>query len=252
MKTSRALVLLFALFQPTLLPAAEKSAARVDPKALEHLQRMSNTLAAANSFTYQSRALVEVPSKTGQFLTLYSDARVALQRPDKLRAQLGGEAPAFDFYFDGRTVSAFAPGTRVYSQTKAPATVDAMLPELEEETGIRFVTAPLLFSNPYRALTRGLSSGVVVGPVWVDGVFCTHLAFCSPGVNWEIWLEAGRKALPKRLAVTFTDRPNAPRTIVEFSKWNLHPWLRARDFQFHPPAQAKEIPFRSVWKSTGR
>jgi hypothetical protein len=252
MKTSRVFLLVSALLLPALLSAAEKSAARVDPKALEQLQRMSDTLASARSFTYESRSLVEVPSKTGQFLTLYSDARVALQRPDKLRARLGGEAPAFDFYFNGRTVSAFAPGPKVYSRTAAPATIDAMLPELEAETGIRFVTAPLLFSDPYRVLTRNLTSGIVVGPVWVHGVFCTHLAFCSPGVNWEIWIEAGSKALPKRLAVTFTDRPNAPRTIVEFSKWNLHPWLRARDFQFHPPAQAKEIPFRSVWKSTGR
>ena len=252
MKISRPFALLAVLLLPVVVQAAEKTPARVDPKALAQLQRMSNRLAAAESFTYESRALIEVPSKTGQFLTLYSDAQVALQRPDKLRARLGGEAPAFDFYFDGSTVSAFAPGPKVYSVTKAPATIDAMLPELEDETGIRFATAPLLFSNPYRVLTRNLTSGVVVGPVWVHGVFCTHLAFCSPGVNWEIWIEAGPEALPRRLAVTFTDRPNGPRTIVEFSKWNLHPWLRARDFQFHPPAQAKEIPFRSVWKSTGR
>ncbi len=251
MKTPRLLTLglLASLLCPALLQAAEK---RVDPKALEQLQRMSNSLSSAKAFTYTSRSVVEVPSKTGQFLTLFSDAQVALQRPDKLRARLGGEAPAFDFYFNGKTVSAFAPATKVYSMTKAPATIDAMLPELEDETGIRFVTAPLMFSNPYKVLTRGLSSAVVVGPVWVHGVACIHLAFCSPGVNWEIWVETGAEALPRRLAVTFTDRPNCPRTIVEFSKWNLSPWLRAQDFHFHPPAQAKEIPFASVWESTGR
>jgi hypothetical protein len=241
--------LLAAVLSPALLQAAEKN---IDPKALEQLQRMSNSLAAAKAFTYESRAVVEVPAKTGQFLTLYSNAEVALQRPNHLRARLRGEAPAFDFYFDGQTVSAFAPETRVYSVTKAPATIDAMLPELEDETGIRFVTAPLLFSNPYKIMTRGLSSALVVGPVWVHGVACTHLAFRSPGVNWELWIESGPEALPRRLAVTYTDRANFPRTIVEFSKWNLHPWLRGRDFRFLPPTQAKEIPFTSVWNSTGR
>lgn len=241
--------ILAAFLSPALLQAAEK---RIDPKALEQLQRMSNSLSSANAFTYRSRALVEVPSNNGQFLTLYSDAQVSLQRPDKLRARLRGEAPAFDFYFDGKTVSAFAPETREYSVTKAPPTIDAMLPELEDETGIRFVTAPLMFSHPYKVMTRGLSSAAVVGPVWVHGVACIHLAFRSPGVNWEIWIESGREALPRRLAVTFTDRPNFPRTIVEFSKWNLSPWLRSGDFNFHPPAQAKKVPFVSVWESTGR
>jgi hypothetical protein len=127
-----------------------------------------------------------------------------------------------------------------------------MLPDLEDETGIRFVTAPLMFSSPYKEMTRGLSSALVVGPVTVNGVPCTHLAFRSPGVNWEIWIESGPDALPRRLAVTFTDRAGFPRTIIEFSHWNLHPWLRAGDFEFHPPAQAKEVPFVSVWNSTGR
>jgi hypothetical protein len=237
---------------PASLLAAEKTANPVDPRALESLQRMSHTLARAKELTFRSRSVLEVPCSTGQFLTLVSEADVALQRPDKLRARLRGEAPAFDFYFDGKTVLAFAPGTMVYSKTTAPATIDAMLPELEDETGIRFVTAPLLLSNPFAALTRKLSSAIVVGPSRVHGVACTHLAFRSPGVNWEIWVETGPEALPRRLAVTFTDRPNFPRTLVEFPKWNLHPWLRAADFNFLPPVQAREIPFASVWNSTGR
>lgn len=241
--------LLAALLFPSLLQAVEK---RVDPAALEHLRRMSTTLAAAKAFTFDSRSVIEVPARTGQFLTLFSNAEVALQRPDKLRARLGGEAPAFDFYYDGKSVSAFAPATQTYSTAGAPATIDAMLPDLEDETGIRFVTAPLMFANPYEVLTRGLTSAIVVGPVSVRGTDCTHLAFRSPGVNWEIWIETGREALPRRLAVTFTDRPNFPRTLVEFSRWNLRPWLKAGDFEFHPPAGAKKIPFLAVWKSTGR
>ena len=144
------------------------------------------------------------------------------------------------------------PQPKVYSVEKAPPTIDTMLPALEQETGIRFASAPLLFSDPYRVLTRGLISALVVGPAVVDGAPCEHLAFRSPGVNWEIWIESGRRALPRRLAVTFTDRTNFPRVLVEFPNWNLHPWLKAGDFVFNKPAGAREIPFLSVWKSTGR
>lgn len=232
-------------------PAATPSGT-VDQKALALLKRMSDTLASAKSFTYQSSAIIEVPSKTGQLLTLFTDADVALMRPDKLRARLTGEAPPFNFYYNGKSVSAFAPVTKTFSTKKAPATIDAMLPDLENETGIRFATAPLLLSNPYRVLTRGLTSAVVVGPSMVRGTLCDHLAFRSPGINWEIWIAGSGSPLPRRLAVTFTDRPGLPRTLVEFSNWNLHPWLRTGDFVFSKPAGAAEIPFLSALKSAGR
>jgi hypothetical protein len=233
-------------------PSPAKAASRVDPQALAVLRRMSMTLGAAKAFTYRSRTIIEVPAKTGQFITLFSTAEVALKRPDKLRARLTGEAPHFDFYFDGKTASAFAPATKVYSTVEAPSTIDTMLPALQQETGIRFASAPLLFSDPYDVLTRKLISGVVVGPTVVNGRACQHLAFRSPGVNWEIWIESGQQALPWRLAVTFTDRTNFPRVLVEFLNWNLHPWLKAGDFAFRRPAGAREIPFPSVIKPNAR
>jgi hypothetical protein len=248
----------FAVLAPAIARAEEaspllaKATSRVDPQALEVLRRMSTTLGAAKAFTYRSRSIVEVPAKTGQFITHFSSADVALKRPDKLRARLTGEAPHFDFYFDGKTASAFAPATKVYSTVEAPSTIDTMLPALEQETGIRFASAPLLFSDPYDVLTRKLASGVVVGTTVVNGRPCQHLAFRSPGVNWEIWIESGERALPWRLAVTFTDRTNFPRVLVEFLNWNLNPWLKAGDFVFRKPANAREIPFLSVIKPKAR
>jgi hypothetical protein len=241
-------ICLFVAVPPDIRAEQSSSGAspRVDPKALELLKRMSSTLGSAKAFTYRARSVIEVPARTGQYITLFSSAEVSLKRPDKLRARLSGEAPHFDFYFNGSTASAFAPGGKVYSVTEAPSTIDAMLPELQRETGIRFISAPLLFSNPYEVLTRGLTSGMVVGSTTVHGIPCEHLAFRSLGVNWEIWIESGRRALPWRLAATFTDRTNFPRTVVEFVSWNLSPWLRSGDFVFRKPAGAREIPFLSV------
>lgn len=232
-----------------LIPSPLHAGQSLDQKALTSLKRMSTTLATAKAFTYQSKTISEVPAKTGQFLTLFSTADVALKRPDKLRAHLTGEAPYFDFYYDGTTAAAFAPASNVYSLSKAPPTIDAMLPGLEKETGIRFASAGLLFSDPYKVLTKGLTSALFVGPSSVNGILCDHLAFRSDGVNWEIWVESGPRALPVRLAVTYTDRANFPRVIVEFSHWNLHPGLKPGHFIFRKPADSREIPFLSVLKS---
>ncbi|CAN5819527.1 DUF2092 domain-containing protein [soil metagenome] len=247
----RPLLLLSALLI-SALPAVQAASPKIDPKALELLKSMSTTLSSAKAFTYRSESVIEAPSRTGQFITLFSNAKVAVQRPNKISACLTGEAPNFCFLYDGKTAAAYARGTKTYSQSPAPATIDAMLPALENETGINFVAAPFILSNPYAVLTSNLQSAIVVGPSKVDGVACEHLAFRAPGVNWEIWIESGSTPLPRRLAVTFTDKPNFPRTLVEFSNWNLHPWLCQSCFVFHKPADAHEIPFRSIFKPKGR
>lgn len=245
------LVMLLAAALPAVAAPA-KAAPRVDPQAMGHLQRMSTTLAAAKAFTYRSSSTLEVPAKTGQFLTVFASADVALKRPDKLRVRLTGQAPHFDFLYNGTSAAAFAPAGNTYSVTKAPPTVDAMLPELERETGIRFASMPLLFSDPYSVLSKRVTSAFIAGSCNVGGVSCVHLAFKSPGVNWELWIESGSRGLPRRLATTFTDRTNSPRTLVEFSNWNLHPWLSDSGFDFRPPAGSQEVPFGSVMKSKTR
>lgn len=113
-------------------------------------------------------------------------------------------------------VSALAPDTKVYASAKAPATLDEMLWGLYFETGIRFPTSPLLYSDPYAYLTHNLQSAVVIETTKVDGTECYHLALRNTGANWEIWIDTDSNTLPYRMAVTFTDRPNFPRTMIEF------------------------------------
>ncbi len=242
---------------PAVLLAAEESpspknaasSSLLDQKALEQLKLMSVTLAAAKALTFRTDSTVEVPAKTGQFITLFATSEFALKRPNKLRAKVAGEVPNFDFTYDGNTVSAFAPNNKVFSVSKAPDTVDAMLPVVQKETGIHFASSYVLFSDPYAVLTKDLTSAVVVGPSTVQGAPCEHLAFRSPGVNWEVWVESGARALPRRLVITYTDVTNFPRFFVEFSHWNLHPKLSDGDFEFKPPVGTKEVEFLADFKA---
>jgi hypothetical protein len=236
-----------------VLTAAEESPnPRLEQKALDELKRMSAALGAARALTVRTSSTVEVPAKTGQFITLFATSEIALERPNKLRARVTGEVPNFDFTYDGSTVAAFAPNNNVYSVSKAPGTIDAMLPFIEKETGIRFASAGLLFSDPYAELTKGLTNAVVVGSDTVQGELCEHLAFRAPGLNWEIWIESGSSALPRRLVITYTNVANFPRSLVEFSHWNLHPWLQESSFDFKKPAGAKEIAFLPELKAKAR
>jgi hypothetical protein len=232
--------------------AAATSAPAIDPNALAELRRMSDTLGRAGSLTCRTRVAMEIPAPNDQSLTLFPEGRMALRRPDKLRVRYAGDAPPFDLFYDGSSVTLFAPHAKVFSTVKAPPTLDAMLPGLHRETGLRLPGLPLLRQDPYSVLVRDLQGAVLVGPSTIDRVPCRHLAFRRPGVNWEIWIESGPRALPRRLVATFTDRPGRPRTIVGFSDWNLHPWLPDALFRFRKPAGTTEIPLATTLKDLSR
>jgi hypothetical protein len=216
----------------------------IEQYALDRLKQMSATLASAKSFTYRSNNFMEVQAEaTGQFLTFFVDTEVALQRPNKLRVNVSGDVPGFQFYFDGTQVSAFDPQKNVHSVSGPIATIDEMLDFVTTKAHINFPSADFMYSNPYAVMTKNLTHAIVVGPSMVNGVPCEHFAFMEPALNWEIWIENGKRALPLRMAMTYKQIPNFPRFMIEYKDWNLNPKLSAATFVFKAPANSKQIEF---------
>ncbi len=215
----------------------------IDRYALDRLKQMSEKLASAKAFTFHANSFIEVRAITGQFLTLFTDSEVALQRPNKLRVNMSGDVPSFQLYFDGTKLSAFDPQKKLYSVSPPLATIDETLDFVMSKAQINFPSADFMYSNPYAVMTKNLTHAIVVGPSMVNGVPCEHFAYMEPGINWEIWIENGKKALPLRLAMTYKQVTNFPRFMVEYADWNLNPKLSADTFEFKAPAASKLIEF---------
>jgi len=104
---------------------AAPSTSKLDPKALALLQGMR--LAAAHSLTFTALSTEESPTRHGPPLAYTTLSDVALQRPDKLRVITAGDGPASEFYYDGKTMMAFAPAENLVAMADAPPTIDAAL-----------------------------------------------------------------------------------------------------------------------------
>jgi hypothetical protein len=232
--------------QPALQPVKPSPPPKpvIEQYALDRLKQMSTTLASAKAFTYRSNNFMEVQATaTGQFLTFFVDTEVALQRPNKLRINVSGDVPSFQFYFDGAKVSAFDPQKNVHSVSGSIVTIDEMLDFVTTKAHINFPSADFMYGNPYAVMTKNLTHAIVVGPSMVNGVPCEHFAFMEPALNWEIWIENGTRALPLRLAMTYKQVPNFPRFMIEYKDWNLNPKLSADIFTFKAPANSRQIEF---------
>jgi len=216
----------------------------MDQRALDLLKRMSDSLAAARSYGYHTRSSMEIPASTGQFLTFFAQADLLVERPNKLRVRIGGDGPAYQITYDGSRVWAFDPAKNLYAVLDAPGSIEETLSLLVTKAGIHFPASNFMASDPYAVMTRDLSSAFVVGASNVNGAACDHLAFIGPGIDWEVWVESGKKeALPQRLAITYKDAADSPRYMVEFFDWNLKRKPAPTDFVFKAPKDARQIEF---------
>src|SRR5208282_960256 len=92
----------------------------LEPKAVEILKAACAKLAAAHSMSFTAVISYENPSRLGPPLIYMVRDDVTLERPDKLKVITPGDGPASEFYYDGKTMSAFAPAENLVAVASAP------------------------------------------------------------------------------------------------------------------------------------
>lgn len=214
----------------------------LDPDALNILKATSGAITGANAFSFRVRVSHDRPATNNQLITYFKEEAVTVSRPDKLRIDVDGEHHDVQFFFDGKTATLFDPKTKLYAAHSAPGTIDAMLKVLEKQ-GVSFPINNLLESNPYDSLAEGLQTAYVVGRVEINNKTLIHLVFTEASADWQLWVEPGDKPLPRALIIIYKTEPGMPRTVMDFSDWNLNAQPEAATFEFSKPDDAHQIQF---------
>src|SRR4029077_966574 len=97
----------------------------LEPRAIDILKASSAKLASAKSMSFTAVVSYENPSRLGPPLVYSTKSLVTVQRPDKLRIITPGDGPASQFYYDGKTMTAFSPAENLLAVADAPPTIDA-------------------------------------------------------------------------------------------------------------------------------
>jgi len=227
---------------PGSTPAAAATATPKDPDALALLKRMCDRLKAARTFTARGRTSLELPVADGELATFFTDFDLSVRRPDGLAARRSGDLPEFRFAYDGKTMTAFAPGLKTWGTISAPATLDAMLRAAGEQGGLSMPFDELLVADPYAAVTAGMTEAVRAGQATIRGKKVEHLVLSSPALHVEYWIDPGT-ALPARSLVVYVDHPLRPHFLVEYTEWKLNPKLAGGTFDLPRPQGATQVDF---------
>jgi len=215
----------------------------VEPKAMELLKAACSRLAAAKTMSFTATESYEYPSKLGPAIVYTSRYDVTLQRPDKLRIMMPGDGPASEFYYDGKTMMAFAPAENLVAVSSAPPTIDAMLKTAYESAAIYYPFTDLIVADPYVALADGATLAFYIGPSGiVGGVKTEMLAWADEDVFIQIWIGADDK-LPRRMRAVYSADPLRLRHELDISNWQLDGPVGADAFASEKAKSAKSIAF---------
>ncbi|HXJ80257.1 MAG TPA: DUF2092 domain-containing protein [Candidatus Methylomirabilis sp.] len=222
------------------LPTAEPA---LEPKAIDILQASSRRLAAARSMTFTAVVSYESPSRLGPALVYTTRSQVTLQRPDKLRVIQSGDGPVSEFYYDGKTMVAFAPAENLVAIAAAPPTIDAALEAAYASAAIYFPFADVMVADPYGDIAKDLELAFYIGQSGVvAGTKTDIVAYASHGVFVQMWVGADDK-LPRMARAVFRNDPLRLRHQVDFADWKLGGAISAKAFASSSAAKAQRIPF---------
>jgi hypothetical protein len=222
---------------PSPTPAARVVEARAD----QELKRMSEFLARATRFALEAEETFdEIPD--GELRRQLTNVRrVAVERPNHVAADATGDTLNRASWYDGRTMTVLDKEHNVYATIEVPETIDATLDKLQDEYGVVLPLADLLYADPYAVLTEGVTYGRYLGIHQAAGVACHHLAFSQETIEWQIWIDAGKLPLPRKLVITYVHEPGEPQYSATIRRWTLDGKVPEGLFTFEAPEGAQKI-----------
>lgn len=215
----------------------------ITPEAQAVLDRMQATFSGMKRYAVTADITRDEVLPFGYKLQNNESARMWVEVPNRLRVEVEGDIKNRTYVYDGAQLTMFAPDLNVYAETAAPDTLGELVRVLLD-AGVEMPLIDMLYHGNAGNLTGDVRVGLVVGESQVDGVATDHLAFRQPEVDWQLWVEKGAQALPRKLLITTRYQVGDPQYQAVLH-WDLKPRMGAKSFAFEPPSGATRIPFHT-------
>lgn len=179
---------------------------------------------------------------------------VAFEGPNKLSLRIGEGPVQLSVVSDGETLWVHAPEGKVYTERRAPKTLQSLL-TIDELKIVNSDLQNLLFLDQFLAndAFNTLMDGVVElsAPVAekIGEDKTNHLKFGQENFDWNLWIQDGAKPLLRRVSIDATqtmkdaDGPVEVKLsfVSQFDNWTVNEPIAAKTFVFVPPEGTKKV-----------
>ena len=213
---------------------------QVDPASIQALKDMGAHLQALKRFRVSTEFTGERVLKDGQKLQHSATADLDVARPSKLRARMRSARNDRELIYDGKTVTLYSPAQKYYSTVEFSDTIGALIERLEQRYGVEVPLADLFrWGTPSAPLDK-IESAMNAGQDFIGKDLCDHYAFRQGKIDWQIWITAGAKPLPRKVVITNRADEARPQSVSLIS-WDLKAAFDDSVFRFKPPKDAKKV-----------
>ena len=213
-------------------PAVDESSA-FDPKADEVLRSMDTYLRNQDSIKIDAESLLDIVTDQGEVITYTRQNKLSIRKPDKMYAKRTGALRNQEFFYNGKELALHSIKHNVYAVENMPPTINEMLDFSTKNFNLRAPGSDFLYSDIYNGMMSAATSGSYMGKVLVDGVECHHLAYRTEKADFQLWIQTGKEAKPKRYMIISKLRDAAPRYIFTIASMEAATFPDAT-FEFDP------------------
>jgi hypothetical protein len=218
----------------------------IDPAAMAALDKMGSYLRTLSAFQVKAAQSTDDVLDNGQTIQSSQVVDLLAAKPNRLRAQIKGDAIDRIFLYDGKNFTVYGQLVNFYATVPAPPTIAELIGKLDEKYGIEMPLVDLfMWGSPQSTAAQAITSAIDIGPSAIEGTTCEQYAFRQNGLDWQIWIQLGDYPLPRKLILITKDEEAQPR-FTEVLTWNLAPSFNDDAFFFDPPQGAQRIAIAEV------
>jgi hypothetical protein len=227
---------------PAGAPGAQAAPAGnlVDAASIQALKDMGAHLQSLKRFRVSTELTGERVLADGQKLSHTATADLDVERPNKLRAVMNSARSHRELFYDGKTVTLYTPAQKYYSTVDFSDNLGKLIETLEQRYNVQLPLQDLFLWGTPAAPVDKIESAMNAGQDFIDDDLCDHYAFRQGKIDWQIWITADGKPLPRKLVITNRADEARPQS-VSMIDWNLKPAFKDAVFKFTPPKGAKKI-----------
>jgi hypothetical protein len=228
---------------------------QIAERADELLRQTCAFLASVPRFSFEAEETFDEVFERAPRLQLTNVRRFLVDKPQRMTTQAEGDTLYRAVWFDGQHIWALNKEENTYTTLDEPPTLDAALDLLETKYDVDVPLTDFVYSDPYVVLSEGLLYGEYLGIHQAAGVDCHHLAFSQATIDWQLWIDAGEKPVPRKLVISYREEPGVPQYFAVIRKWDLDPAIPEGAFRFEPPQGATRVEpsiFRRERKNAGQ
>lgn len=226
-------------------PPPSTSSTAVDPAAIQALKDMGAYLQGLSRFRVSTELTGERVLADGQKLQHTASAVIDVARPNRLRARMSSARSVRELFYDGRQATLFSPAQKYYSTVEFSGSLAELVDRLEQRYGVEVPLADLFLWGTAAAPADGIESAMNAGQDFIGGDLCDHFALRQGKLDWQIWIEAGGKPLPRKLVITNRADEARPQS-VSLIEWQLKPGFPDSIFTFVPSKGSKSVELRAL------